>query len=165
MGRGRGKPALAITLGAIAFGLPLAGCGAEDHPNDPRPPTAIEVSVNISDKALTVSPSRIAYAGSGGQNISQNENEPEPTLRDGPQTVNFTVSNTTGFDTELEVEGAGARGTESGPPIVANGVGTFKVALETGDYLLSAADIPAATAARFSVGPDRVSSQNDLLLP
>ena len=165
MGRGRGKPALAILLGAIALGLPLSGCGAEDHPNDPRPPTPIEVSVNIAEKGLTVSPSRIAYPGSGGQNISQNENRPEPELRDIPQIVNFTVSNTTGFDTKLEVEGAGDRGTVSGPPIVANGVDTFKVSLDTGPYILTAADIPAAAGARFSVGPDRVSSQNDLLLP
>ena len=78
MGRGRGKPALAILLGAIALGLPLSGCGAEDHPNDPRPPTPIEVSVNIAEKGLTVSPSRIAYPGSTGQNISQNEDRPSP---------------------------------------------------------------------------------------
>lgn len=167
MGRGRGKPALVLTLGAIALGLPLAACGAEDHPNDPRPPTPIEVSVNIDENALTVSPSRIAYAGSGGQKITVNEGsaKAEPALEDTPQIVTFTVSNTTEFNTNLEVDQAGGAETESGPPIVANGVGTFRVALDTGEYMLTAADIPAATGARFSVGPDRVSSRNDLLLP
>jgi hypothetical protein len=167
MGRGRGKPALAFTLGAIALSLLLAACGAEDHPNDPRPPNPIEVSVNIDEKGLTVSPSRVAYAGSGGQKITVNEGsaKPEPSLEDTPQIVTFTVSNTTDFDTKLEVDQTGGAKTESGPPIVANGVGTFRVALDTGAYMLTAADIPAATGARFSVGPDRVSSQDDLLLP
>lgn len=167
MGRGRGKPALAFTLGAIALGLPLAACGAEDHPNDPRPPTPIEVSVNIDEKGLTVSPSRVAYAGSGGQKITVNEGtgEADPTLEGTPQIVIFTTSNTTDFDTKLEVDRAGGAETTSGPPIVANGVGTFRVALDTGEYMLTAADIPAATGARFSVGPDRVSSQDDVLLP
>lgn len=167
MGRGRGKPALVFTLGAIVLGLPLAACGAEDHPNDPRPPTPIEVSVNIDEDGLTVSPARVAYAGSGGQKPTVNEGsaKADPKLEDTPQIVTFTVSNTTDFDTKLEVDRAGSAETESGPPIVANGVGTFRVALDTGEYILTAADIPAATGARFSVGPDRVSSRDDLLLP
>ena len=41
----------------------------------------------------------------------------------------------------------------------------FKAFLPTGDYLVSADDIPGAIAARLNVGPERTSSANDLEIP
>ena len=82
--------------------------------------------------------------------------------RTAPLLVGITIANLTDIDTPLEIKGPR---DETSPLIVANGTASFKVDLPTGDYLISAADIPGAVAARLNVGPDRASSQNDLLLP
>ena len=50
----RPATALACALGAVA--LLGAGCGAEEHPNDPRPQPPTRVSVAISESAITVQP-------------------------------------------------------------------------------------------------------------
>ena len=49
--------------------------------------------------------------------------------------------------------------------LVANGNNSMLASLPTGEYKVSAADIPSAKAVSFTVGPYRSSSQNDLLLP
>ena len=51
------------------------------------------------------------------------------------------------------------------PEIVAQGNATYQVALPTGRYRIDAADIPRAVPSPFIVGPERSSSQQDLLLP
>jgi hypothetical protein len=162
MGRGR-TPAIACALGTLAVALVVAGCGAEEHANDPRPPTPTEVTASISEKSVNVEPAAIGVAGKNQQAVSQNEGETNPDLGSNtPLDVIFTVANLTDVDTHLEIKGP--RDATS-TLITGNGTGNYQVALPTGEYLISAADIPGATAARLSVGPDRVSSQNDLLLP
>ena len=79
-----------------------------------------------------------------------------------PLLVWITVANLTNFDSHIEISGPRDR---TSPLVVANGTASFKAFLPTGDYLVSAADIPGAVAARLNVGPDRTSSANDLLLP
>jgi hypothetical protein len=163
MGRGRGTPAAACVLGALLLTLPLAGClGAEEHANDPRPPIPAEVTVSISDKKVSVQPSVVGLIGEG-QPISQNADVENPNLGSNTDlNVIFTIANLTETDSKLEIQGPkDASSTE----IVGNGTARYEVALPTGEYLVSAADIPGAFAADFTVGPDRVSSQNDLLLP
>ena len=162
MGRGRGNAALALVAGTLTV-LALGACGAEEHPNTARPSQAVEVTVSIAKDAITVSPSSVGFGKADQQQIAQNDKIAQPEVdSDAPQAVNFTISNTTNFDTALEFDGPVA--PHSGP-IVANGTGRFKVELATGEYTISAADIPGATASRFSVGPKRFSSSNDLLLP
>jgi hypothetical protein len=159
---GRGRQALACTTAALA--LALAACGAEEHANDPRPPIATEVTVSISEKKVSVQPGRVGVADEdSSQPISQNENVKNANIGSStPLNVVFTIANLTTTDSHLEISGPK---DDTSPPIVANGTTRYEVALPTGDYLVSAADIPGAFAAHFSVGPDRVSSQNDLLLP
>jgi hypothetical protein len=162
MGRGRGNPARALALGALSI-LALAACGSEEHENAPRPPLAIEVTVSISEEAVNLSPDEIGQGSGNVQRLSQNEAVRQPEIKeDIPQTVNFTISNTTGFDTALEIDGP--QRLRSGP-IVANGTAEYKVDLPTGQYLVAAADIPGAAAADLSIGPKRYSSSKDLLLP
>ncbi len=164
MGRGRGKQAILATLGALALGLVGAGCGPTSHPNDPRPPLAAEVTVSITDGAVGAQPAAVGVKrDAGGAPLSQNGVK-EPTANDKDLVVIFTTSNTTTTDTTLEIHGPGGFEKRSGP-IVAEGNDVYKVALGTGHYTLEAADIPGAKAAPFYVGPARVSSQNDLLLP
>ena len=52
---------------------------------------------------------------------------------------------------------------ESSDEIVAGGTGSLKVALEEGDYQVS--DGEGARVTSSTVGPERESSQNELLLP
>jgi hypothetical protein len=149
-------------LGALII-LALAACGAEEHENAPRPAPAIEVTVSISEKAVSLSPDAIGQKRGDQQPLSQNEGvRQEEIEEDIPQTINFTISNTTDFDTALEIEGP--QRLRSGP-VVANGTAEYKVDLETGDYLVAAADIPGATAADLTIGDRRFSSSGDLLLP
>jgi hypothetical protein len=151
-----------LALGVMSL-LTLAACGAEDHENDPRPAVAVEITVSISEDSVDVSPGEIGMGGADQQKLSQNEGAEQAEIEeDVPQTVNFTISNTTDFDTALEIAGPAKRSSE---PIVANGTGEYKVDLPEGSYLVGAADIPGATAGELVVGPTRFSSSNDLLLP
>ena len=79
-----------------------------------------------------------------------------------PVDVVFVTANLTDFDSKLEVRGP--KNAKSGA-LVANGNDSLLTALPTGVYEVSAADIPSAKPVRFTVGPYRSSSQNDLLLP
>ena len=163
MGRGSAKKAI---LGAsLAVALVAAGCGAESHPNDPRPPLAAEVTVNITDSGVQAQPGAVGVQKSNGESIDQNQGQKQPKADPkSPLTVNFTASNTTNIDTTLEIHGPGGFEKRSGP-LVAQGNGSYKVGLPNGHYTLEAADIPSAKPASFFVGPGRVSAQNDLLLP
>ena len=163
MGPGSGKAALACALGGFLLALPLVGCGAEEHANDPRPPIAIEVTVSLAEDEVSVQPAEVGAGGGNEQAISQNEGVENPDFDpDSEQDVIFTVANLTQFDTKLEIDGPKQATSEL---IVGDGTTRFAVSLPTGDYRIGAADLPNAAEAPFSVGPERISSQNDLLLP
>jgi hypothetical protein len=162
MGRGRGRQAILAAFGVVLLG---AGCGSESHPNEPRPPVAAEVTVNITNGSLQAQPSKVGVKGQSGTPVTQNAGVEEPQAdRDAPLVVNFTISNTTITDTTLEIRGPSGFQKRSGP-VVKQGSATYKVALPSGNYSLEAADLPGAKPAPFFVGPERVSSQNELLLP
>jgi hypothetical protein len=163
MGRGRGKQAILAAIGTFALGLLVVGCGPTSHPNDPRPPLAAEVTVSITNGAVVAQPASVGVKGANGAPLNQNGGVKEPSSDSPDQIVNFTTSNTTATQTTLEIHGSG--GLKRSGPIVAKGNNVYKVALGTGHYTLEAADIPGAKPAPFYVGPVRVSSQNDLLLP
>lgn len=162
MGRGRGRQAILAALGALVIG---AGCGSESHPNDPRPPVPVEVTVNITNASVHAQPGEVGVSDKASAPLTENEDVKEPSAdRKAPLVVDFTISNTTATDTVLEIHGAGGFEKRSGK-VVAQGPATYKVGLPTGSYTITAADLPGAKAAPFEVGPKRVSSQNDLLLP
>lgn len=161
MGRGRGRSWLLGAVSVLALGV--AGCGAEDHENRPRPPEPLAVSVSISQRGVLIQPERIGVAGATAANLTQNEGvaEPEDNPKE-PLPVTFTISNITNHQTALELDGP----TEvSSDPIVPQGTGELRTELETGDYRVSASDIANGKSSPLSVGPDRPSSQQDLLLP
>jgi hypothetical protein len=162
MGRGRGRVvATGCAIGALA--LAAAGCGTEEHANEPRPQPPTRVSVTITPRAITVQPPRIAIGPEPTQQIPQNQHAGQPPVRsNAPVNVVFVSANLTDFDSKLELRGPKA--ATSGP-LVANGNGSFQAKLPTGVYRVTAADIPRARSARFTVGPFRSSSQNDVLLP
>jgi hypothetical protein len=153
---------VACGLGALA--LAFAGCGAEERVNEPRSPVPTRVSVAIGEDAITVQPPRIAIGPEPrSQRLPQNQHASQPQVRsNAPLTVVLVAANLTDFESRLELHGP--KDVTSGP-LVANGNGTLLVDLPTGAYRVTAADIPAAKAAKLVIGPYRVSSENDLLLP
>src|SRR3954468_108589 len=154
MGRGRGKPAIACALGTLAVALVAVGCGKQEHANDPRPPTPTEVTVSISQKEVSAQPAAIGVAGKNQQALSQNEGQKNPEISSNtPLDVIFTIANLTDVDTHLEIQGP-KDGTSN--LVVSSGTSQYQIALPTGAYLVSAGDIPTATAAHLNVGPARV---------
>ncbi len=160
MGSGR---FLAACCALTALALAAAGCGAQEHANDGRPQPPTRVSVTLTPKAITVQPPRVAIGPEPTQQIPQNQHVEQPRVdSDAPLDVVFVTANLTDFDSRLEVRGP--KNVKSGA-LVANGNGSLLTSLPTGVYRIRAADLPRAKPVRFTVGPYRTSSQNDLLLP
>jgi hypothetical protein len=135
--RERGRP-LPFIAAVIVAGLILAGCGRDDFKNDPRPPVPAEVSVKIAKDGVGVSPKEF-----------------------GAGLVNFTIANLTTQTGTLAIQGpVDAASDEIGPA----GTWTIKVDMKPGSYEASVSGV-AARPFSFTVGPERPSGQNDLLLP
>jgi hypothetical protein len=162
MGSGRGR-AFAAGCVVVALGLAATGCGAEEHANEPRPQPPTRVSVTVTPKAITVQPPRIAVGPEPTQQIPQNQHASQPRVKStAPLDVVFVTANLTDFDSKLEIRGPKDVKSDA---LVANGNNSLLASLPTGVYRVSAADIPGAKPVRFTVGPYRSSSENDLLLP
>jgi hypothetical protein len=165
--------------GVVAAALLGAGCGPSTHANDPRPPTPAEITVNIAPTQVQVQPFTAGVTNKTTANLSQNQKHPADTPAGASeetvtqpaanpkadQVIIFTISNGTSTNTALEIRGTDLASPKVSPEIVANGNATYKVALPTGRYRIDAADIPRAVPSPFIVGPERTSSQQDLLLP
>lgn len=162
MGRWRGRLAPAGALAALA--LVAAGCGVEEHANEPRPQPPTRVSVAVSEDRVTVQPPRIAVGPEPTRQIPQNRETGQPPVRsNAPLDVVLVAANLTDVDSRLEVRGNGK--DASSARLLANGGVTLQTALPTGVYTVRAADVRGAKPGRLTVGPYRTSSENDLLLP
>jgi hypothetical protein len=147
-----------------ALALVGAGCGAQEHVNDPRPQSPTRVSVSISKDAVGVQPRRIAVGPEPTQQIPQNVHAEQPRVDSRePLNVVFVAANLTDVDSHLEIRGQGKELTSAA--LYRNSNVTLQTILPTGVYTISAADIPAAKPAKLVVGPYRTSSENDVLLP
>jgi hypothetical protein len=143
--------------------LVAAGCGAQSHPNDPRPQVTLHVSVTITPKAITVQPAAIGIGPARTQQIPQNQNHAQPAIRSkGPLDVAIVAANQTRTDTHLELRGPHDASSGSIP---AGSPGTLQTKLPTGTYVIAAPGIPSARLGKLVIGPYRASSQNDVLLP
>ena len=127
-----------IFAAALVTALVMAGCGQSDFKNDPRPPIPAEVSVKIAKDGVAVSPKEF-----------------------GAGIVNFTIANLTTEPGTLAIHGPVDADSSEIPP---TGTGTIKVDMKSGSYEASVSGI-AARPFNFTVGPERASGQNDLLLP
>jgi hypothetical protein len=162
MGRWRGRAAATCALGALA--LPAIGCGAEEHVSSPRPQPPTRISVAITKDAITLQPSRVGIGPEPQQQLPQNRHASQPAVSGkAPLSVALVTANLTRFESQLELRGP--RKSATSGKLVPNGNGTLQVDLPTGEYRVTAADIPSARPATLVVGPYRTSSQNDVLLP
>jgi hypothetical protein len=128
---------LAVGLAAIAAAMLLAACGEDDFENNPRPPAPIQLSARIGAEAVVVSPRAV-----------------------GAGLATITISNQTPDAASLVLEGPTDEASEL---VVGGGTGALKVALEEGTYEVTDGD--GARLTELEVGPERESSQNELLLP
>jgi hypothetical protein len=134
--RERGR--VLVFAAALVTALVVAGCGRDDFKNDPRPPIPAEVSVKIAKDGVAVSPKEF-----------------------GAGLVNFTIANLTTDSGTLAIHGPVDASSTEIPPA---GTGTIKVDMKTGSYEASVSGI-AVRPFSFTVGTERPSGQNDLLLP
>ncbi len=163
MGRGRARAAaIAGLVGTTA--LLLGGCGESRHANDQRPQVSTRVSITINPDEVIVQPLKIAMGPEKFQEIPQNEEHPEPPLKNskGSLDVTFVAANQTSTDVRLRIRGEAMPKPQT---VYARSPGSFQVDLPTGSYTISAIGLPEARPARLTVGSYRASSQNDVLTP
>src|ERR1700753_245412 len=93
---GRARVAGGGALAALILAVVGAGCGAESHPNEPRPAVPTRVSVTIGKKGVTVQPSTTAAGPEKHQQLPQNQNQPQPNIKtQAPLNVVFVTANQT----------------------------------------------------------------------
>jgi hypothetical protein len=127
-------------LGLLAtLPLLLGACGEDDFPNEPRPPAPIELTAAIDPRSVSISPQSL-----------------------GAGLVVLTISNQTDEPTRLTLEGPTSATSNEIPP---GGTGSIKAALEQGEYEAGAGTEVDIKPATLEVGPERASSQNELLQP
>lgn len=154
----------AFALAGLVAVVAAAGCGKEEHANEPRPQPSTRVSVAVGEDEITVQPGRIAVGLEPSQQIPQNVDAEQPRVRsNAPVEVVLVAANLTDVDSRLEVRGAGVNTTSK--PLIANGSVALQAQLPTGVYSVRATDLPGAKPGRLVVGLYRTSSENDLLLP
>lgn len=136
----------ALLVGGVALSLAAAGCGDEDFANDPRPPTAVELSAVIHEDGVRLSPS---HEGAGR--------------------VLITFANQTDRAHTITVEGEDV--IERTAPIQPEDTATIQKTLRPGTYEVRAGSSRAVDIedqirpATLTIGPERADSNNDLLLP
>ena len=121
-----------MPVAALVAAFALGACGEDDFENDPRPPAPIELTARIADDDVKRQPEHRQQVGAGLATI--------------------TISNQSQDPAVLVLEGPT---DDASDEIVAGGTGGMKIALEEGDYTVSAARTPTPREAQLEVGPER----------
>jgi hypothetical protein len=133
---------LVATATAIGAGLGLAACGEDDFANDPRPPAPVSLAAVITDTEVSVSPRAPGAIGAGS--------------------ATFTIANLSGEPGALVLEGPSDAASDE---ILPGNTGRLKTQLLEGEYTVSADEGPAVAETTLTIGPERESARNELLLP
>ena len=141
MKSGRTRDLALIAVGALA----VAGCGGgKTFKNDPRPAAPVQLTGVVRDKQVDISPKRVGA---------------------GP--VILIVSNQTEQARIITLEGEGT--TDSVGPIQPLDTAKLQQTLKPGSYTVKAGSKTATPKeikpGTLTVGPERPSSSNELLLP
>lgn len=129
---------IVAALAVLATSL-IAGCGADDHPNEPRPAAPVELTAKVDDRRVDIEPSEFG-AGLAVLTVSNQSDDPVQIAVDGPTAA-------------------------AGQVIEPGAVGNLKASFEEGTYEVTPGEESDARPATLEVGPPRPSSQNELLLP
>jgi hypothetical protein len=136
-------------LGAIACAaaLALSSCGGGgDYDNKLRPPSPINITAFVSDKAVSVSPSEFGA---------------------GPIVLIVTNQSAKAQDLTIETDqlSASTPGVkQSTGPISPRGTGRLKIDVKSGSYTVHTGS-DAIQPAKLTVGAERASAQNQVLQP
>jgi hypothetical protein len=142
MRRGR----VVLVASGMALAMVATGCGDEDFANEPREPTPVELSGVISANSVTVSPAR-----------------------EGAGPIRLIVANLTDRAHTITLEGEDV--IERTAPIQPQDTATIQKTLASGTYEIRAGSSRAVDIedqirpATLTIGPERASSNRDLLLP
>ena len=123
----------------MSAALTLGACGSSDFANDPRPPAPIVVTARVAPGQVQVSPDRF-----------------------GAGLVTFTIANLSQSPVRFTLSGPKDAAT---PPIPPGDPANLKLNLPQGSYEATAGQSVNAESATVEVGPERKSSQNQLLQP
>lgn len=146
-----GKPArrrIAPALAVVAAAVLATGCGDNtSYGNKPRPPVPVAITASIAKQSISLSPRQL---GAGPvlivvTNQSANSQDLSIESTDEPGSTTGTAAQTTG-------------------PINPQDTASLQLNLREGEYVVGVKD-DAIKPARLQVGPQRESSQNQLLLP
>lgn len=145
MVRPRGARGAALRAAAL-LALPLAGCGADDFANVPRPAETLTLSATIAPQRVSVSPARF-----------------------GAGRVTLLVSNQTATSQAVRVRSVtlalgGTRLDQTTGPIAPGGTATLTAGLDAGTYSVAATS-PLVEPATIVAGRERPSAQDRLLSP
>jgi len=132
----------AALVAAFSLLLIVSGCGADDFENNPRPPAPVELTAKVDDESVLLSPAKV-----------------------GAGLVVITVSNQSRDSINLTLVGPTPDDGAEGAEIAPGGVGSLKAELVEGEYEINAGETSNVDEAQLTVGPERETSQNELLLP
>jgi hypothetical protein len=133
---GRARHALFAAL-AMSTALTLGACGSSDFANDPRAAAPIEVTARVTSGQVEVSPD---HFGAG--------------------LITFTIANLSDSPVRFTLTGPKDAAT---PPIQPGNPANLKLNLPEGSYQATAGH--GGQTVPVKVGPERNSSQNQLLQP
>ena len=126
---------------AVTVAVLASGCGSDDEArSEQRPAVPINISISLDEERITASPAEFGA---------------------GP--ITLLVSNQSGASQTLTVDGPRLR--RSVGPINPQDTATVRLRVQPGEYTLSAEESAGLREGKLTVGPDRPSAQNDLLLP
>ncbi|MCW2954026.1 MAG: hypothetical protein JWQ48_3196 [Conexibacter sp.] len=138
-----------LMVGVLGVATLIAGCGSSsDYQNKPRPPALANVTVNVTNARVSVSPSHIGA---------------------GP--VVLIVSNVSSGSRDLTLvapEGSDSScvdASASSGPINPQGTARLPLELVEGDCIVSVRGERRTRPARLTVSRERESAQSDLLQP
>jgi hypothetical protein len=133
---------LAVPAAALVAGLGVAACGDDDFPNEGRPSSPVSVAAVITDTEVSVSPEGSGAIGGG--------------------LATFTIANLSSEPGALVLEGPTDAASEE---ILPGDTGRLKTELLEGEYLVSAGEDSNVAEVELTVGAQRPSARNELLLP
>ena len=132
-----------LTLTGALLAVAASGCGSSDFANEPRPPVPIDITANVTSNQVVVSPNRVG----GGL-------------------ADFTVTNQSDSPVRFTLVGPAPQDNQQSGDIPPGGVGSLKASLHEGRYEATAGGGNSRISPdTITVGAERKSAQNDLLLP